>query len=224
MQEAAKLPLQVPLQMEASEGEFSGRGLFATQQQQQQKQQDSPSKVSHHLKALSGLIRTSQVALNVREKQPTGGSNAGSVASTMRSLLGGIAKQTGGVPGGTARNGEAVQVQWNAQFPADTRSAAKPSQQDYSMLHQVFSKYQDKFRGCYETALLKFDEMSVTVTFEADILRGGRIDHVAFTTNGNSTKESKELLLGCIKNVMSQIKVPETFVGIRIKNQFLFKS
>ena len=92
------------------------------------------------------------------------------------------------------------------------------------MLSETFAKKQDQFRGCYESALLQFEELAVTVSFEAEINKEGLISKPHFTLSGRYTPDSQNQLLECLKQTVSKIKVDSKLSGIKIKNQFIFKS
>lgn len=226
IEEAASAPPVAVLSQEAIENEaaFHGRSIFAAIHQDKEKNfkaQDLTAGVKNLAKLLNKPMKgLPQVKVN------TGAQGNSNSTAAMKSLQTGLVGKAGGAGSGVAKANSGMRdVRWNSDFQVNNGSKKGGlSEGQQQALFKIFAGYQDKFRGCYESALLKFDEMTVTVSFEAVIGPDGTVGKPLLSVSGRSTPESQEVLTRCLKNVMTQIKVDKKMSGIKIKNQFIFKS
>ena len=226
-------PTQVRVQLEKSQSEFNGRGLFSAVEKHAEKNFKAKD-VVQGLKGLKGLAKslnqTSPSQLVVSEGVPDGGASK-ILSDSLKSIQAGISKQSGSPRGSSSSPGPgsasegALQVHWKSQFLTDSGKAShKLNDGQLKILQELFARLQDQFRGCYEAALSQFEEMSVTVSFQAEITHEGRIGSQRYSVSGRSTPDSQATLLACLGNVMDQAEVDAKLSGLRIKNQFIFKS
>lgn len=98
------------------------------------------------------------------------------------------------------------------------------SQKDQEEVAQIFRSLQAEFRGCYESALMKDESLSVTLNYEATIQATGTLGAGAYDISGSATDEGQKSLTSCLSKVLSRVKVSKNLSGIKVKNQFIFKS
>jgi len=212
---------------------FQGRSIFPAMLQHvetQIKQTDLAKKIQ----GLGSLFSKLSGAREVSPKKMGGNSmgvasGSANLAGSFKSLQSGLlAQQSPGQngPGGAGKSkgsGGLRDVHWKSQFASASQGKGLTEGQQ-QMFFETFSKLQGKFRSCYETALLQFDEMAVTATFEAEINPEGYVSKPTFTLSGRSTPESQNTLVECLKQTLNKVKVDPKLSGIKIKNQFIFKS
>jgi len=208
-----------------TESSFQGRSLFPAMAQKAEAQ-TQPTEISNKLKNLANLFG-SQPSLPAAGQRRSGqsGQNPSALPGGFKSLQSGLLAQQGtGTPGGTGTGrGGPREVHWKSQFASGSGGKGLTEGQA-QMLSETFAKKQDQFRACYESALLQFEELAVTVSFEAEINKEGFISKPHFTLSGRYTSDSQNHLLDCLKQTVSKIKVDSKLSGIKIKNQFIFKS
>jgi len=98
------------------------------------------------------------------------------------------------------------------------------SSKELEEVAKIMQALGEDLRGCYETALLKYEELSVTVNYEAEVSDAGSLGNPDFATTGKTTPESEALLHTCMSKVLKRAKLSRGLSGVRIKNQFIFRS
>ena len=98
------------------------------------------------------------------------------------------------------------------------------SQRDQEEVANIFRALQPEFRNCYESALLRDSELSVLVNYEATIVETGTLDAGNFDVTGTATAEGQKQLTECLSGVLKKVRVGRSLNGVKIKNQFIFKS
>lgn len=136
------------------------------------------------------------------------------------------------------RMGQGQNVDLSATFKSGLKGlTSKPFQWDTSAtggksislkeqeeVANIFRSMHDQFRGCYESALLKDESLSVTVLFESIVSGSGVLGEPTLQVSGNSTPEGEKALNQCLTGLIHRIKVSKNLSGIKIKNQFIFRS
>ncbi len=224
--EAAAPEMAVQVAVQDDEDAFNGRSIFAVPPRPVDESiQKEPVKkdLGSKLKNLAQLLKapSQRIAFPSAANRPSNGNTTGAFAQSLSSLKSTLGKPMAGQPQVQVPHGK-PQVSWTPQFMAGTGGSGTVN--DTRQLMEAFAKHQDRFRDCYESALLKFDELSVTVNFEGVVNGSGAIGGTKFIVNGRATPDSKEALTGCLNRIMSQIQVDKKYSGTRVKNQFIFKS
>ena len=203
--------------------EFSGISLFQALNRIAAKTLNAES-ISAGLKNLTGLIARSSQAKNHPEA-PSGAPNT-NLNTTFKNLQSGINAHSASTAGAAAVASNSPTVHWKSQFRVESGNQAGSgvTEGQQKKILDTFNGLQDRFRSCYETALLKFDEMSVTVVFEGDINRSGGVSQQTFDIRGRTTPEASSSLKACLSAVVSSAKLDPKLSGTHIRNQFIFKS
>lgn len=228
-EEAAAAPGVAAMPAEAIEADssFHGRSIFAAIHENKEKNfkaEDLTSGVKNLAKLLNKPIQ-GLPQVKAKSNNPNTSGMVASLKSLQTGLLGRAGSGTGTGTGIGKGGSGARDVRWSSDFQVKSGSSKGGlSEGQQQALYKIFSGYQDKFRGCYESALLKFDEMTVTVSFEAVVGGDGTVGKPVFTVSGRSTPDSQEVLTQCLRSLLTQIKVDKKMSGIKIKNQFIFKS
>lgn len=210
------------LALESLRSEFNGRnvtldGIVDRTQLSEQKSQKISDKINNTLSKLgnislsglhfSGIQKSAQdpnaAAASLRNKLGQG-QNV-DLSATFKSGLKGLAAKP---------------------FELDTSSASGKSisLKEQEEVANIFRSMQDQFRGCYESALLKDESLSVTVLFESIVSGSGILSEPALQVSGTSTPEGQKSLNQCLAGLIRKIKVSKNLSGIKIKNQFIFRS
>lgn len=220
--------------------DYQGMSIIAYLNHQLEKQKAEPPKqeqvksLAQSLKGLSNLFKSPK-ALNVPSSHPrptvAGGMAAvGGLSGAFKSLQAGLVTRKGGkgtgIIGTGVGSGKGLQnVSWQSQFLAPAQTGAKGlTDAQQRMISDAFAKHQDRFRACYESSLVLFEELSVAVAFESTFNGDGFFGVPNFKTSGRSTPDSEAELLKCLKSVLTKIKVDPKLSGVKVKNQFVFKS
>ncbi|MBF0208036.1 MAG: hypothetical protein HQK53_14245 [Oligoflexia bacterium] len=186
-----------------------------------------PQDLSKKIKNLSKRLSSNMLAQMKSVKLPSSKSDATSMVS-LSALRKDLLKKNESAPKITrepAAPPRSAQVNFKPQFKTDAKGKSNlPSDSQQKALLEIFSNSQDKFRGCYETALLKYEDLAATVTFEGEIMSDGKISAPKFNVNGRTTPESKETLVNCLKGVVQKMIFDKKMSGVVVKNQFIFKS
>lgn len=121
---------------------------------------------------------------------------------------------------------KAQKVNWNPVFFAQkrTKSDEAPSDAQLQALLDAFRKLQDPFRTCYERALVKYEDLSVSVSIAGEIIPAGHIGNTQLNVSGNKSSTSEKSLVDCLQNAMEKPKFKKWMYGVHFKNQFIFKS
>lgn len=204
-------------------GDFDGTGMSMGGDGGKGGQQSSEAKAQAMTSGLSGLAnRLSNISfggkLNISTGQ--GGSDSKAVANVAAGLSQG---QGSGLNAGLEKMAQGTMgkgMRWGV-YGGNGQGISKRDQDE---LANVFRSLQSEFRGCYESALMKDDSLSVTVNYEGVIQDSGRLGQGAYDFSGTSTDEGQNHLTQCLNGVMSKVKVSKSLNGIKIKNQFIFKS
>lgn len=212
---------------------FMGISLFKALQRQVEKN-FKPVDVTDKLKNLGSLLKSPGLLFkkkgDVAVGKPVSNAPQGLGGLSLKSLQSGLLGKNITTPSKTnVRRGVPTVSSWKPQFSTTSGSGGKSgahtlTDSEQQKLLAIFSGLQDQFRNCYETAVLKYDEMAVTVSFEGEITQEGRITQPNFKVSGRTTSDAQDTLLSCMKKVIGQIKVDSKLSGVKVKNQFIFKS
>ncbi len=234
-QEAQAESAQAPIEMAPDDDSgFNGRSIFVALNPPKAEEAPEPVKdpgvtLGSKLKNLSQLIKMPssanlKAALNPGVKKAGGTSSSQFLSSSLNALRSKLGNSPKTQEPAISTQNTGPKVAWVPQFLSGKNQSQTLNESQRKQLLEAFSKLQDRFRDCYESALLKYDELSVTVTFEGEINQEGRIQKHQFNYSGRSTSESKESLTSCLKKIMDRIQVDRKNSGIKISNQFIFKS
>lgn len=154
--------------------------------------------------------------------------NTDSAKSTgLMGALSGLRAQLGSNLGGSA----AAEFKYVAKGKVGAESATlfgsttqALGARDMDEILAAFRGAQEAFRGCYESALLKDENMSVSVDYESTVAASGRLGPGSYGMVGQSTDDGERMLKGCLEQVLTRIKISPRFGGAKIQYQFMFKS
>lgn len=203
--------------------DYSGIGLFKALYNQASKT-FTAADMTQSLKSLGKLISPNEMKVKTAAVQSAAPSQQ--MGTALKALQSGLFARKEAAPLNQGNSAKASQVSWKSQFStaAGTGSSSAPSEAQQQALLEAFKNFQDPFRGCYEQALLKFEEMAVTVMIEGEISQDGHIGKSKFGISGRSTPDSQRVLESCLKSTLEKAKFEKRMKGVRFKNQFIFKS
>lgn len=222
--ETDPVPVQVmqPIVFEqSSESDFAGRGLV--QAPAPDPGAAATKKAEKINTKLSSLV-SRMSRLNFGNIGKTAEGRDGSVTNAMLDALRG---RIGKVRGADLRDnfkilgqGSGKNSNWNLFGDARNDVSAK----DLERVAEIFRSMQEDFRGCYESALLKFNALSVVVQYESEVTGDGRLGSPAYSMSGKSDAASESALKSCLTRVLNQVSLGKSLSGARIRNQFIFRS
>jgi hypothetical protein len=205
----------------SSDSEFNGRGLVtATAEQVAQVQEKRQQKIATGLSDL--VAKMAKVAVgNLGHMAVAQGTAGGSAVTSLTNQMGQMRKTDlrdnfKFVGQGTAGKDS----KWDLSADKSKQVSAK----DLEQVSDVFRSLQESFRGCYESALLKYEALAVAVQYEAEVTESGRLGEAAFSISGKSNGESESALKGCLSKVLHRVNLNKNLSGVRIRNQFVFRS
>lgn len=215
--------VEIMTQQQASENDFAGHGLSLAASAAQAAAA-LEAKAQSVAQGLSGIAaRMSRIALGVGSQH-----DADSKVAMGNSTLGALAAKLGLAKGTAARaelqkignGGIKNKMGWDLYGAPGTVISLKEQEQ----LADIFRSLQGDFRNCYESALLKDSELSVNVQYEAEILSSGTLGDPAYAITGRATSVGEESLKSCLTSVLRRVRVGSKLSGMRVKNEFIFRS
>lgn len=223
-----EVPVQMIRETPKVPSNFAGNSINAALERSA-KRNFRPQDMTSQLKSLSSLMRSGTIthgfSIHKNENLPL--KAAPSEQLDLKSYQASLINSGLNLDSSHKISPQNFSVRWKQQFISEAaqktgqHSTLTDAQQQ--RLAELFAAKQEKFRNCYETALLKFEEMTVTISFEGEIHPDGRITNPYFKTSGRTTNESQDVLVKCLKTVMSDIQFDTKLSGTRVKNQFIFK-
>lgn len=226
LKDAQTNPEPVPIEMvqlQNQGSEFNGRSIspdFSNGQTAQLKMEQKNQRVIDKLTNLVGRLSaiklpSSNGSMVVSAVDKDGGSH--SLLARMEqgkdaSVSGNLKALTSGKAGD------------NMRWQLYAKGGRELSLRDQEQVIELFKSLQPSFRACYESALLKEETLSVTVQYESEVTGDGRLGLPRYAVEGKSTPQSESALTGCITNVLSKEKVSKNLSGVKIRNQFIFRS
>jgi len=199
---------------------FSGRSIFEAIHKDKEVNFKADD-LANSVKGLSSLFTPIKGVVKQQRKADSQVNLKNAIKSLQSGLL---AQKAEDKPVVQVPAGGVSDVHWKSQFVSNSGGGKGLTESDQQKLLGLFAKNQEGFRKCYELALLKFEEMAVTVTFEGEVTREGSIGSAKFSLSGRYTKDSEDSLVRCLKDVMGKMKTDPKLSGVKVRNQFMFKS
>jgi hypothetical protein len=226
-EQAAQEPVKsVPVEVlvASAEGDFSGKGISVLSPEEAAKVAEAKAqKIAGGISALvSKISKISLTQIGAPTTKMAGrDQQANAAVNSIASRIGEMRKSD--LKGNFQAIGSG-NVGKSSYWDVYGQAGKSFSSKDLDEVAELFRSLQEQFRGCYETALLKYENLSVTVQYEAEVGESGRLGAPAFSTTGNSNPESEAILQGCLSKVLGSAKFKKSLGGARIRNQFIFKS
>jgi hypothetical protein len=206
--------------------DFSGSGISLSPTAAQVEQvQKSAEKISNNVSKLVQSLSGLNLSGVQKNNSGVGVDSAAGINNTVLNNLKGKFGAGGVAVSGVQGDLSAIQKgsSLGAKWSADTQGRSV-SEKDLAQVAEVFKSMQDQFRACYENALFKDDALSVVLHYEAEIDGSGKLGPARFSMNGKSTPESERLLKSCLEKELRKPTLSKALNGIKVKNQFVFRS